>query len=130
MLDEVEFANNWRVAWLDGDPDNLLQQLVNATGAPAMEVFVFDSDLADIQANSPAGTYWHTRLHPAVAEEFGIPPLEQTVEQILVLIEQWSREAGFEVDREAVRHSLSGREITVEDTLLAFLRTLNIKQDQ
>lgn len=126
VLNEMIFAGGWRCAWLDGVLPGSVPDLVAATGAPALGAYIFDSDLADLTATSPGGVRWHTYLHPAVAEEFNAPPLDQTPAEIVAQAVAWVAEAGFTVEPAAVKAALDARNTFAEDTLLDLLKVLGI----
>ncbi|GAA4947354.1 hypothetical protein GCM10025331_38950 [Actinoplanes utahensis] len=126
VLDELAFAGGWRCARLDGELPGSLDEVVAATGAPALRAYVLDSDLADVRAAGPHGARWHTYLHPDVAAEFNAPPLEQSAEEIVAQAVAWAAEAGHTVDPAAVAAALTATGAFAEDTLLDLLKVLGV----
>ncbi|SDT55544.1 hypothetical protein [Actinoplanes derwentensis] len=129
ILDEQVFDNGWRCLWLDSDSPPKPQELVAATHAPALCAYVFDSDLADVEAGSPGGRSWHTYLHPQTAEELGAPALQQPLEEVVARIVDWAGEAGHVVDATVVAQALTAENVFVEETLLNLMKVLGISSD-
>jgi hypothetical protein len=58
--------------WLDSDSPPKPPEMVAVTGAPALCAYIFDSDVADVEATSPAGNSWHAYLHPERRKNWGL----------------------------------------------------------
>jgi hypothetical protein len=102
-LREHAHAGGWRHGSVAGrdytDPGDLAAALVAATGAPALAMYVFDSDFATVHLDSPQGVRHWFYLDPEAAmeifEEFDDPveppPLAETVAEL----RRWAAEAGL-----------------------------------
>ncbi|MFI1993129.1 hypothetical protein [Actinoplanes sp. NPDC020271] len=126
VLDERELGSGWRLAQLDGGVPGALAELTRLTGAPALSVFVIDSDTALVEAVSPAGSGWMAHLHPEHAAELGAPELELDTPEIVVRAVAWAAEAGLSVDAGAVEAALSAKNVFVEETFDELLAALGI----
>ncbi|BEL08522.1 hypothetical protein Q0Z83_067130 [Actinoplanes sichuanensis] len=127
VLWSKEFPDGWHELQLDGFPESsALPGLVTATGAPALVAVVLDSDMAHVQALSPAGVDWAAYLHPDNAEAFGAPPLPHSPDEIVELAVAWSTEAGLVADPEAVRAALTAKNTFAEETFTELLAALGI----
>ncbi|WP_433721605.1 hypothetical protein ACQP2Y_40380 [Actinoplanes sp. CA-051413] len=130
VLNESSYAGGWRAAQLDGDLRDALRMLVAETGAPAITAFILDSDVADVEAATPAGGYWHVYLHPEKAADYGAPELGQTAAEVTELALAWAAEAGLTADGEAVRTALDAANVFAEETFYELLAALGIKPAQ
>ncbi|MEV4280629.1 hypothetical protein [Actinoplanes xinjiangensis] len=127
VLVEKSFPGGWHELQLDGFPESsALREVVAATGAPALMAVVLDSDMAHVQALSPAGVGWAAYLHPGNAEAFGAPPLPHSPDEIVELATTWSAEAGLHADRDAVRAALTAKNTFAEETFTDLLTGLGI----
>lgn len=125
-LEERVFANGWRSATLDGDARGALRGLVTETGAPALSAYVMDSDLADVEALTPAGVSWHAYLHERTAIEYGAPPMEQPLDEVVRRALSWSAEAHLTSSESAIGAAFDAQNVFVEDTLEKLLNALGI----
>lgn len=127
VLWEKEFPGGWHELQLDGFPESAaLSEVVSETGAAALVAVVLDSDMAHVQALSPAGAGWAAYLHPDNAEAFGAPPLPHTPDEIAGLAVAWSAEAGLNAEPDAVRAALSAKNTFAEETFTELLAALGI----
>ncbi|GGN92941.1 hypothetical protein GCM10010112_80610 [Actinoplanes lobatus] len=126
VLDELVFDDGWRCMWVDRDSPLKPQEVVAVTRAPALCAYIFDSDVADVEATSPGGNHWHVYLHPETAEELGAPALEQPLPEAIAHIVGWAREAGSSVDSTVVAQALTAKNVFVEDTLLNLVKILGV----
>lgn len=126
VLTETAYPGGWRSAQLDGDLRGALPTLVAASGAPAITAFILDSDVADVEAATPAGGYWHTYLHQDKADEYGAPELEQSPDEVLAAALAWATEAGLTTDGEAVRTALDAKNVFAEETFHELLQALGV----
>ena len=127
VLNESSYAGGWRATQLDGDLRNALPTLVAQTGAPAITAFILDSDVADVEAATPAGGYWHVYLHPKKAADYGAPELGQTPAEVFEQALAWAAEAGLTADGEAVRTALDATNVFAEETFYELLAALGIE---
>ena len=127
VLDESSYRGGWRAAQLSGDLSDALRRLVAETAAPAITAFILDSDVADVEASTPAGGYWHVHLHRKKAAEYGAPDLGQTTAEVTEQALAWAAEAGLTADGEAVRTALEATNVLAEETFDELLAALGIK---
>lgn len=95
-----------------GDPtavEWLADRLTAETGAPALAIYVLDSDYGYIVAAGPAGAGWHGYLAPDVAMAEDMPALDATTEQIGEAAAGWAAEAGQVADAQAITAALAER---------------------
>jgi hypothetical protein len=126
VLDELVFEDGWRCMWLDRDSPLDPQEVVAVTNAPALCAYVFDSDVADVEATSPQGNYWHVYLHPDAANELGAPALQQSLVEVISRATAWAGEIGTTVEPMVVAQALAAKETFVEDTLVSLIKVLGI----
>jgi hypothetical protein len=127
VLWEKDFPGGWHELQLDGFPESsALPEVVTTTGAPALVAVVLDSDMAHVEALSPAGVSWSAYLHPDNAESFGAPPLPHSPDEITELAVAWSAEAGLRADPEAVRAALTAKNTFAEETFTELLAALGL----
>ncbi len=127
VLWKKDFPGGWHELQLDGFPErSALHEVVTATGAPALVAVVLDSDMAHVEALSPAGVSWAAHLHPDNAESFGAPPLRHTPDEIADLAVAWSAEAGLSADPEALRAVLTAKNTFAEETFTELLTALGV----
>jgi hypothetical protein len=126
-LFESTYAGGWRYAQLGGDPRGVLRAMVAATGGPVLTAYVLDSDMADVEALTPAQVSWHTYLHPDIAEEFNAPPLEQPLDEVTRQALAWSAEAGLTPDVDALAAALVAKNVMAEETLHELLAALGLQ---
>ncbi|GIE74981.1 hypothetical protein Aph02nite_09310 [Actinoplanes philippinensis] len=130
VLWEKSFPGGWYELQLDGFPESgALREVVTATGAPALVAVVLDSDMAHVQALSPAGVAWAAYLHADNAEAFGAPELPHSPDEIVDLAVAWSAEAGLDADPETVRAALNAENTFAEETFAGLLAALGISED-
>jgi hypothetical protein len=105
--------------WVDGpwqqlqtfDGDDVdIRQLVAKTQAPAMSIYVVESEFGYIDARAPSGVDWWGYLNPDVATQaYDSPdppaPLESIADQAVA----WAAEAGKNATRTDVISALSER---------------------
>ncbi|WP_433794677.1 hypothetical protein [Actinoplanes sp. CA-252034] len=129
VLWEKSFPDGWYELQLDGFPESsTLPEVVTATGAPALMAVVLDSDMAHVQALSPAGVAWAAYLHPDNAEAFGAPALPHSLDEMVDLAVAWSAEAGLDADPETVRAALNAENTFAEETFAGLLAALGISE--
>ncbi|BCJ47538.1 hypothetical protein GCM10010168_18960 [Actinoplanes ianthinogenes] len=126
VLDELVFEDGWRCMWLDRDSPLDPQEVVAVTNAPALCAYVFDSDVADVEATSPQGNYWHVYLHPDFAKELGAPALPQSLAEVVSRATAWAGEIGTTVEPMVVTQALTAKQTFVEDTLVSLIEVLGI----
>jgi len=126
VLHETTARGDWRSARLDGDLSEAAETLVAETGAPALTAFILDSDIADVEALTPAGVAWHVYLHEATARGYGAPELPHTVDEVTGLALAWSAEAGLTADPAAVRTALGAKNVFAEETFDELLVALGV----
>ena len=126
VLTGSAWPGGWRSAQLDGDLRGALPMLVAATGAPAITAFIIDSDVADVEAATPAGGHWHVYLHPEQADDYGAPELEQTPDEVVAAALAWAAEAGLTADDTAVRTALEATNVLAEETFHELLVALGL----
>ena len=126
VLTESAWPGGWRSAQLDGDLRGTLPALVAATGAPAITAFIIDSDVADVEAATPAGVNWHVYLHPEQADDYGAPELEQTPAEVVEAALTWATEAGLTANGEAVQEALDASNVFAEETFHELLQALGV----
>ncbi|GAB2624922.1 hypothetical protein Aab01nite_18850 [Paractinoplanes abujensis] len=129
VLWEDERAHGWRWVQLDGDVPGALEEVVAASGAPAIAAYVLDSDVADVEALTPSGRRFHTYLHPRTAAQFGAPALSQSPDEVLAAALGWSAEAGLVAEPAAVRAALEAHSVQAEDTLAGLIEALGISEE-
>lgn len=128
VLHESAYAGDWREAQLDGDLPGALQRLVAETGGPVLSAFIFDSDVADVEALSPGGAAWNVYLHEGKAREYGAPELPQTVDEVVGQAQAWSAEAGLTSSAVAVRTAIEGHNVFAEETFYELVGALGISE--
>lgn len=127
VLDESALPGGWRTAQLDGDLPDALRILVAETQWPVLTAFILDSDVADVEASTPAGVHWHVHLHRKKAAEYGAPELAHTAEEVTGLALAWAGEAGLPADGAAVRAVLEAENVFAEETFDELLVALGIR---
>ncbi|MQS16151.1 hypothetical protein F7Q99_38745 [Streptomyces kaniharaensis] len=81
--------------------------IATETGAPALVMYVHDSDVVSVEAASPGGLTWHCALSPEMARDYDVPeewigdPDEVTRQAVA-----WAEAAGLQPDPVAVRTTL------------------------
>lgn len=91
-----------------GDPSAvewLAARLSAETGAPALAMYVMDSDCGWIVAASPSGGAWRGCL----GSDADIPPLDTSMEQIAEAAAEWAAEAGRVADAGAITVAMPKR---------------------
>lgn len=91
-----------------GDPSAvewLAARLSAETGAPALAMYVMDSDCGWIVAASPGGGGWRGYL----GSDADIPPLDTSMEQIAEAAAEWAAEAGRVADAGAITVAMPER---------------------
>lgn len=100
---QVHRGNPSAVEWL---ADHLSAE----TGAPALAIYVQDSDCGYIVAASPAGHGWRGYLAPDIAvTAYDMPPLNASVEQIAEAASGWAVEGARVADAGAITAALAKR---------------------
>jgi hypothetical protein len=127
VLDESTHPGGWRSAQLDGDLSDALRLLVVETEWPALTAFILDSDVADVEASTPAGVHWRVYLHQEKAAEYGAPELAQTADEVTEQGLAWAVEAGLLADGEAVEAALDAENVFAEETFDQLLVALGIR---
>lgn len=110
----IDFRDGWKLGGIfesaiENDAENMLAELVQATGMPAMTGYVIDSDCVDLKALSARSGPWRACLIRAVMadyskSELGLP-FESTFlppEVATVKATAWAFEAGLEPDQEGL----------------------------
>lgn len=91
------------VEWLAG-------RLSTETGAPALAMYVLDSDCGWIVAASPRGGGWRGCLGPDIAiADYNMPPSNACIEQIAEAAAEWAAEAGRVADAGAIAAAMPER---------------------
>src|SRR5690349_770205 len=126
VLDETTHPGGWRSAQLDGDQPDVLRNLVAETEWPVVTAFILDSDVADVEASTPAGVHWHVYLHQEKAAEYGATQLAYTADEVTERGLAWAAEAGLRADGEAVRAALDAKNVFAEETFDGLLAALGI----
>jgi hypothetical protein len=91
------------VEWLAG-------RLSAETGAPALAIYVLDSDCGEVVAAGPLSGGWRGYLAPDNAiTGYDMPPLDSSVEQIAEAAAGWAAEAGRVADAEAITAAMAER---------------------
>ena len=126
VLYESTYNGDWRSAQLDGDQPGAVVALIAETGAPVVSAYIVDSDLADVEASSPAGVAWHVYLHEDTALSYGAPALPHTADEVVELARAWSAEAGLTFDPVALREALEVHNTFAEETLHELLDGLGV----
>ena len=125
-----DYAGGWRVYRAGGESPDLpgaVRALATRTGAPALAVYVLDSDCAALVAATPDGPVWSTMLNPDLAEEYGAPRPDPGTDLDAAL--RWAAGAGSTPDDAAVRAALTGTETFVEDQFFALLDALGFRAE-
>ncbi|MFE7031434.1 hypothetical protein ACFU9Y_14085 [Streptomyces sp. NPDC057621] len=126
-IDEAEtLAEGWQVADFADAGQRSMANLVRHTGTPALMVSFHDSDVGFVEGLTPDGNSWEGLLNREMAESYEIPlehfPLEPAVAGALA----WSAAAGLTSDEEAVRRTLTGAALFVEELSSALLVALGL----
>ena len=127
VLDESAHPGGWRSAQLDGDLSGALRMVVAETEWPALTAFILDSDVADVEASTPAGVHWHVYLHQEKAAEYGAPELAHTADEVTEQGLAWAAEAGLPADGAAVRAALDAENVFAEETFDELLVALGVR---
>lgn len=130
VLWEHERSDGWWWIQFDGDAPGVLSELVSATGQPAITASVLDSDVAEVEALTPAGQSWRAYLHPDTAAAYEAPPLPQTLDQIVESAIEWSAAAGLTPDAPAVRETLEATSTMVEDLFAELADALGVPDEE
>lgn len=113
-VEERELDNLWRAGRIIRDftdPEALAAALVRYTGSPALAAYVFDSDFAQVNIDSPGGIkHWFFVDDTTAMSSFESwdddlpePPSE---EETVALLQQWAAEAGTETDDNEILFAL------------------------
>ncbi|MGF1426642.1 hypothetical protein [Kitasatospora sp. LaBMicrA B282] len=81
--------------------------IVTETGAPALVMYVHDSDVVAVEAAGPSGLTWHCVLSPEMARDYEVP--EEQIgdpDEVTGNAVAWAEEAGLRPDPVAVRATL------------------------
>jgi hypothetical protein len=127
-LQEEVLRGGWRSVQLDGDPPGALEALVAETQAPALAAYIMDSDLADVEALTPAGVSWHAYLHEETALGYGAPPLLHPVDEVIHRALAWSAEAGLTSSSAALSAAFAAHNVFAEETLGELLEALGVAE--
>jgi hypothetical protein len=96
-----------------GDPSAvewLADRLSAETGAPALAIYVLDSDCGEIVAASPRSGGWRGYLAPGTAiGGYDMLPLDASMEQIAEAAAEWVAEAGRVADADAITAAMAQR---------------------
>lgn len=106
-------AEGWRIGFLgpvdDASPADLARDLVAETGAPAVVLSVFDSDVADAVAIGPSGQYVRFYLNEELVRQLAdeeaqfVPRNDGAVAGLL----KWAVEANTVADRDRLVAALA-----------------------
>jgi hypothetical protein len=107
---EAGYPGGWRLGQIDYDldffdPELLSAALVGHTGAPAMALYVYNSEFATVSIDSPLGIRHWFYLDPKTAMEALSDPEDEPLEpptdaETVDLLLRWSAEAGLPADEE------------------------------
>ncbi|HCT79996.1 MAG TPA: hypothetical protein DGT23_26215 [Micromonosporaceae bacterium] len=112
-VEERKLEGSWRAGQIKRDftdPEALAAALVRYTGSPALAAYVFDSDFAQVNIDSPGGVrhWFYVDNTTAVAsfEPWDDPPEPPSDEETVALVQQWAAEAGLETDDNEILFAL------------------------
>ncbi|MBM7167752.1 hypothetical protein JQK87_04875 [Streptomyces sp. G44] len=126
-VDDTEaLAGGWQVTEFADAGRRGLANLVQRTGAPAVMVSFFDSDVGFIEAATPDGSAWEGLLNREKAEDYEVPMEHFPVEPAVAGALAWSAAAGLTPDEEAIRQTLTGSALFAEELCSALLVALGI----
>lgn len=92
----------------DGDELDLVQ-LVAETDAPAMSIYVVESEFGCIDARTPAGTAWWGYLNPDSARAYESPGPPASIDSVADQAVAWAAQAGKTATRAEVTAALCAR---------------------
>ncbi|MFF7333454.1 hypothetical protein [Streptomyces sp. NPDC008150] len=128
--DSRAVGEGWQVAGFAHAGGDALETLVRATGAPAIVVSFFDSDVGFVRALAPDGTGWKGLLNRETAEGYEIPLERFPVEPAVTGALAWAVAAGVTPDEEAVRETFVASAVFAEDLAADLLAALGIPDAQ
>ncbi|WP_432106727.1 hypothetical protein [Streptomyces sp. AA1529] len=124
--DTQALAEGWQVTDFADAGRRTLTNLVRQTGAPAIMVSFFDSDVGFIEARTPDDDSWEGLLNREMAKSYVIPlehfPIEPAVAGALA----WSTAAGLTPDEKAIRQTLTGSALFAEELSAALMAALGL----
>ncbi|MFI0243120.1 hypothetical protein [Streptomyces sp. NPDC016845] len=124
--DSKSLLNDWQLTGFAHADQQALENFVRRTGAPAIAVSFFDSDVGFIDALTPDGTRWKGLLNRETAEGYGIPMEHFPVESSVAGALAWAVAADLTPDEELVQQTLTASAVFAEDLADELLAALGI----